>query len=105
MNNHEIYGISQNPNTKNYILVFPIDYFDDHCKECCEMYTRIYAKWCKPCQVNYLKNNFANWTSKNEKIDDFIQKKQLNISHFNELIFEWIPYNQFDDIKELSKGD
>ena len=36
-------------------------------------------KWCKPCQINYLKENF--------------------------IICEWIPYSQFDSIKEISKDD
>ena len=42
--------------------------------------------------------------SGNEKIDDFIQEMQLKISDYNDIIFEWIPYNQFDEIKEIGKG-
>jgi hypothetical protein len=30
-------------------------------------------KWCKFCHINHLKNNFTNWTSGNEIIDNFIQ--------------------------------
>ncbi|CAB4433368.1 unnamed protein product [Rhizophagus irregularis] len=66
-----LYGISQNPNTGNYILV----------------------------QNNYI------WTSGNEKIDDFIQKKQLKINNYDDIILEWIPYNQFNEIKNISKND
>ncbi|EXX55788.1 kinase-like domain-containing protein [Rhizophagus irregularis DAOM 181602=DAOM 197198] len=62
-----LYGISQNPDTSNYILVF-------------------------------------TWTSGNEKIDDFIQKRQLNINSYNDVVFEWIPYNQFNEIKETGKN-
>jgi hypothetical protein len=58
------YGISQNPDTNDYILVF-------------------------------------NWISGNEKIDNFIQKIQLGYSN---TLFEWIPYCQFDEIKEIGKG-
>src|SRR3954453_12411667 len=61
----------------------------------------IYYEWCKPCQINNLKGNFTNWTSGNEKIDDFIQEMQLKIDHPYNIIFEWIPYNQFSDIEEI----
>jgi hypothetical protein len=62
----EIYGISQNPDTNDFILV----------------------------QKNFI------WLSGNEKIDDFIQEMLSN----NDMI-EWIPYNQFNDIKEIGKNN
>ena len=62
-----MYGISQNPDTSDYILVL-------------------------------------TWTSGNEKIDDFIQERQLNINSDNDVVFEWIPYNQFNEIKETGKN-
>ncbi|UZO16945.1 uncharacterized protein OCT59_008311 [Rhizophagus irregularis] len=67
-----LYGISQNPDTGNYIFV----------------------------QNNYM------WTSGNKKIDDFIQKRQLEINNYNyvNIVLEWIPYNQFDEIKETGKN-
>ncbi|PKK62864.1 hypothetical protein RhiirC2_789729 [Rhizophagus irregularis] len=52
--------------------------------------------------------NFANWTSGNEIIDNFIKEKQLkyggSISRDKEAVFEWIPYNEFIDIKEIGKN-
>ena len=30
---------------------------------------------------------------------------QSKINSYNDKVFEWIPYNQFDDIEEISKGD
>ena len=30
---------------------------------------------------------------------------QLKRSSNNDIVFEWIPYNQFDDIKTVNKGD
>jgi hypothetical protein len=63
----EIYGISQNPDTNEYILI---------------------------------QNNFINWTSGNEIIDDLIQEMLSNNT-----IFEWIPYNQFNEIKETGKNN
>jgi hypothetical protein len=79
---------------------------NDYCEKCGEKYTMPTAyKWCRPCQINHLKNDFTNWTSGNEKIDDFIQGMQLEIeewSNNNYVVFEWIPYNQF---KEIGKSD
>ncbi|EXX74211.1 uncharacterized protein OCT59_003761 [Rhizophagus irregularis] len=66
-----LYGISQNPDTGDYILV---------------------------------QNYAANWISGNEKIDDFIQERQLKIKHYNDIVLEYIPYNQFNEIKETSNN-
>ncbi|CAB5379103.1 unnamed protein product [Rhizophagus irregularis] len=99
------YGISQNPDTKDYILIFNCEYFEEYCEKCGNKYENKYYKWCSLCLINYLKNDFTNWTSGNEKIDDFIQKMQLKINNTcqNE-IFEWIPYNKFIDINETGKS-
>jgi hypothetical protein len=105
------YGVSQNPDTNAYILVFEISYLKFYCEKCGNKYEIVnelpyrytYStnyKWCKPCQINYSKNNFKNWTSGNEKIDSFIQNKQLKST-----IFEWISYNRLNDIKETRKND
>jgi hypothetical protein len=97
---YKIYGISQNPDTKDYIIVLENSY----CKECGEIYTDIRNKWCKPCQINNLKKNLSNCISGIEKIDEFIQEMQLKINSYNEAVVEWIPHNQFDNIKEIGKG-
>ncbi|PKK69851.1 hypothetical protein RhiirC2_780512, partial [Rhizophagus irregularis] len=75
--NHKVfqalYGISQNPDTGDFIFV--------------QSYTI----------------NLTNWISGNEKIDEFIQERQLNINYDN-IVLEWIPYNHFNEIKETSKN-
>ncbi|CAB4440494.1 unnamed protein product [Rhizophagus irregularis] len=102
--NKEYYGVSQNPNTRDYILVFNKKYYDNYCGKCGNKCMK-YRIWCEPCQINYLKNNFINWTSGNEKIDEFIQKMQLKINSTREgETFEWIPYNEFININEM-RGD
>ncbi|PKY50921.1 hypothetical protein RhiirA4_467682 [Rhizophagus irregularis] len=77
----------------------------EECKECSKQYTNVKYKWCKPCKINCLKNNFTNWTSGNEKIDGFIQETQLQVNVYNDIIFEWLPFNQFCNIKKIGKGN
>src|SRR5688500_4038958 len=99
------YGFSQNPITKEYILVFSYEHFDCYCIKCGNKYEDKYIKWCKQCQINQLKNSFTIWTSGNEKIDEFIQKSQSRISKHSDTVFEWIPYNKFININKTGKSD
>ena len=71
----KVYGISQNPDTKDYIIVLQ------------DMY-------CKVLSIN-----------ENKKVDNLIQEMQLKIKNKEDIIFEWIPYNKFDNIEEINKGD
>src|ERR1043165_9733727 len=73
------------------------------CNKCGKEY--LSWRWCKPCQIDNLKGIFTKWTSKNKKIDDLIQEMQLKINHKKDIVFEWIPYNQFSDIEEINKGN
>jgi hypothetical protein len=75
------------------------------CEYCGNLYTYKDRKWCKPCKIDNLRHNFKNWTSGNEKIDEFIQEMQLKINRYPDIIVEWIPYNQFNNIKEIGKDD
>ena len=60
----------------------------------------IWIMWCKQCLITA---NFAN--SKNEKIDDLIKEMRLKINSCFSIVFEWIPYNQFNDIERINKID
>jgi hypothetical protein len=73
------------------------------CKDCGESYTDAFYEWCTPCRINNLKKILSNWTSENETIDEFIQKMQSEITSCNEIVFEWIPYDQFNNIKNIGK--
>uniref|UniRef100_U9V691 Protein kinase domain-containing protein n=1 Tax=Rhizophagus irregularis (strain DAOM 181602 / DAOM 197198 / MUCL 43194) TaxID=747089 RepID=U9V691_RHIID len=75
-----IYGISQNPDTKDYVIVFREEYFEIYCKKC-------------------------DWTSGDKQIDAFIQEKQSQIDSPWKIVFEWIPYNQFYGIEEIGNGN
>ncbi|UZO11173.1 uncharacterized protein OCT59_002745 [Rhizophagus irregularis] len=94
-----VYGISQHPIELDYIMVVKNEY----CTDCDNSYTLPQYKWCVPCQRNYFEESFASWTSGNENIDKFIQEMQSEIRHPDAIVFEWVPYNQFDDIKEIAK--
>src|ERR1051325_244352 len=74
------------------------------CEKCDKRYTSGMHSWCKPCQINNF-NKFKNWTSGNEKIDNHIQEMQLERSSRYDTVFEWIPYNKLDNVREISKGD
>jgi hypothetical protein len=62
-------------------------------------------RWCKKCQISHLRETLINWTSGNEKVDDFIKEKQLGINNASGIVFEWIPYDQFFDVKEIDRDN
>jgi hypothetical protein len=75
---------------------------DRYCIKCDKRYI---GNWCIQCQINYLKGNFANWTSGNEKIDQFVQEMQLKIDSYDDIVFEWVQYSQFNSIEEIVKDE
>jgi hypothetical protein len=52
----------------------------------------------------YLNENFTSLTSKNKQIDEFIQETYLKIKDSHDIVFQWIPCNQFDEIEEISRN-
>jgi hypothetical protein len=79
--------------------------YNEKCKKCGENHIGINSNWCRLCHINYLKSFFKNWTSGNKKIDNLIQKVQMKINDLDDTILEFIPYNQFNNIKELDQYD
>ena len=59
--------------------------------------------YCEYCVRNYLKANFSNWTSGNDNIDNLIQECQMKTLEPGKVV-EWIPYNNLQNIKYLTKG-
>src|ERR1043166_10124873 len=59
--------------------------------------------YCEHCVRDYLKANFSKWTSGNNDIDNLIQKCQMETLS-PDMIIEWIPYNDLQNIKYLTKG-
>ena|SRR5688572_7972611 len=93
----ESYGISQNPITKDFILVLQDKYYCINCYEKYNNWFEIDNKSCILCQTNH----------ENKKISDLVQEMILSIDHNSDefgMMFEWIPYDQFSNIKEIGKG-
>ncbi|GBB93357.1 hypothetical protein RclHR1_21550003 [Rhizophagus clarus] len=65
---------------------------------------RVIDKWCKMCQKNYLEKNFTKWISGNKIIDNLFNEMHFKVGSCDDVIFEWIQYNQFNDIKKLGKS-
>ncbi|RGB25139.1 kinase-like domain-containing protein [Rhizophagus diaphanus] len=59
--------------------------------------------FCEHCVRNYLKAKFSNWTSGNDNIDNLLRECQMKAISPDQ-IPEWIPYNNFRNIKYLTKG-
>jgi hypothetical protein len=84
--NHVFYGITQNLETKNYMVVL-----NNKCKECNEI-----------CYAKCFQLNFLNWTSGNKDIDEFIQDTQSSAHSNVEKVLEWIPNNRFHNIEYIT---
>ncbi|PKK59564.1 hypothetical protein RhiirC2_794669 [Rhizophagus irregularis] len=82
---YEFYGITQNPETKNYMMVL-----NNKCKKCNKI-----------CNAIHFQQKFIDWTSSNDDIDKFIQDTQLSAHNVDEAL-EWIPYGRLYDIKYIS---
>ncbi|KAG9292752.1 hypothetical protein G9A89_000328 [Geosiphon pyriformis] len=53
--------------------------------------------YCQQCQVQHFKENFDNWTSGSQLIDEFIRETQLDAKECNEFL-EFIPFNSFINV-------
>ena len=71
------------------------------CKKCKS--TRYSDRFCENCISLQLQSLFNTWTSGNDIIDNFIQQCQMQSSLPTQII-EWIPYDQFYNVKKLTEG-
>src|SRR3954454_23890109 len=79
--------------------------FNSGTKRICENCSQecLATLYCELCVRNYLKANFSNWSSGNDNIDNLIQDCQMKTLEPQKVI-EWIPYNNLQNIKYLTKG-
>ncbi|POG80598.1 kinase-like domain-containing protein [Rhizophagus irregularis DAOM 181602=DAOM 197198] len=89
--------------TKDYDRNKVID--DDGTRRICENCNQecLATLYCEYCVRNYLKENFSNWTSGNDDIDNLIQKCQMKSLEPRNIV-EWIPYSNLKNINYLTKG-
>ncbi|EXX51177.1 kinase-like domain-containing protein [Rhizophagus irregularis DAOM 181602=DAOM 197198] len=40
-----------------------------------------------------------------KKINNLVQEMQIKIKNHDDIVFEWIPYNQFNNIEVMGKGN
>ncbi|GET64490.1 kinase-like domain-containing protein [Rhizophagus irregularis DAOM 181602=DAOM 197198] len=59
--------------------------------------------YCEYCVQNYLKDNFSNWISGNNNIDNLIKNLQMKTIMPSKIV-EWIPYNNLQNIEYLTRG-
>ncbi|RIA86216.1 kinase-like domain-containing protein [Glomus cerebriforme] len=80
-------------------------FFNEGTKRICENCNQecLATLYCEYCVRNYLKTKFSNWTSGNNDIDNLIQNCQLE-TLTPDMIVEWIPYNNLENIRYLTKG-
>jgi hypothetical protein len=55
------------------------------------------------CMAIHFQQNFENWTSSNDNIDEFIQNTQLSDHQNVKNALEWIPYDRFYNIKYIEE--
>ncbi|GBB99327.1 hypothetical protein RclHR1_03490009 [Rhizophagus clarus] len=68
------------------------------CKGCDSQFTD--QNWCHNCEPQKVQENFPNWTSGNESLDEIIQYSQLSAIN-NNTYFEWINFDRFDCIENM----
>ena len=92
---------------ENYIYEFELENVTYKCgelKECnkCKL-GRYSDRFCENCICLHLQKLFDTWSSGNSIIDNFIQECQ-KLSSLPTQIMEWIPFDQFNEVKYLTKG-
>ncbi|POG70977.1 kinase-like domain-containing protein [Rhizophagus irregularis DAOM 181602=DAOM 197198] len=68
------------------------------CKRCDSKFTD--QNWCYDCEAQKFQEDFPNWTSENESLDELIQYSQLSATT-NDTYFEWINFNRFNNIENM----
>nr|CAG8454979.1 11959_t:CDS:2 [Entrophospora candida] len=74
---------------------------ENNCPKCNQK--NKYRHWCQTCYPQYFQDEFPNWSSGNQIIDNFIQGIQLSATEWEHYL-EWIPYEKLVDVHYLTKG-
>src|SRR6266487_3537375 len=72
------------------------------CHECGTTY-EVWNAYDQKCNAKHWQDNFKNWTSESEDIDNLIQQSQRNANKDYEII-EWIDSSKFANIQLIADG-
>src|SRR5439155_19623750 len=82
-------------------------FLSEECKQynTCQYYDQYSynSMWCQSCNAKHFQQNFKNWTSENNDIDEFIQNSQLKAKCCKEVL-EWIEYDKFENAEYLTES-
>ncbi|CAG8789730.1 12660_t:CDS:1, partial [Dentiscutata erythropus] len=70
------------------------------CPECNQSF---FGKWCLLCESTRTRPKSLELTSGDSELDKYIQQIQSSAKNCEQFI-EWIPFEKFSDIKEISKS-
>jgi len=59
--------------------------------------------YCGPCNSGHFRDNFSNWTSGHDSIDQLIKELQLNAVSYHSLL-EWIEFSKLRDVEHIAEG-
>ena len=57
--------------------------------------------WCKECEPHCI---IEGWTSGNHDIDKFIKDVIYDEREIDNKFVEWVPFDRFEDIKQIGEG-
>src|SRR3954447_24567608 len=77
----------------------------ENCFKCKTPYAANSILWCNECEMKSFQENFGNWTSGIDRLDEFIKKTQLtSASKEDEDYLKFIPFKEFENILLLEEG-
>jgi hypothetical protein len=96
----KFYGISKDPISLNYVLVFDYkNYNQNLCVKC--QSSSVFYYWCKSCKLSHFQLNYGESPSGNNEIDEILKDYYCE-SRLPKDLIEWIPYNEFKNIEYIT---
>uniref|UniRef100_U9THV9 Protein kinase domain-containing protein n=1 Tax=Rhizophagus irregularis (strain DAOM 181602 / DAOM 197198 / MUCL 43194) TaxID=747089 RepID=U9THV9_RHIID len=97
---YQIYGISKDPTSHIYILVFDDEGYNQNLCIKCQILSSFFD-WCKSCKLDNFQLNYGEFPSENDEIDKILKDNYCK-SRSSEEFIEWIPYDEFKDIIHIA---
>ncbi|PKY25701.1 hypothetical protein RhiirB3_440750 [Rhizophagus irregularis] len=97
---YQIYGISKDPTSHSYILIFDEESYNKNLCIKCQILSSFFD-WCKSCKLDNFQLNYGEFPSENDEIDKILKDNYCK-SRSSEEFIEWIPYDEFKDIIHIA---